>query len=162
MTEVSRIARLLEQTFEGQPYYGPSVLAALGNVTADVAVRRPDAAGHTIWELAVHLTAELTYAVSMIEGTAGPWVEGETTWPAIADTSDASWQRAINNLTQANRRLVEVVNTLDDAILSQTAVPVGVPFYSVLHGTIQHGVYHAGQVSLLKRQVTDGSAQQMA
>ena len=26
MTEVSRIAQLLEQTFEGKPYYGPSVL----------------------------------------------------------------------------------------------------------------------------------------
>ena len=25
------------------------------------------------------------------------------------------------------------------------------PFYVTLHGTIQHGVYHAGQIALLKR-----------
>jgi hypothetical protein len=59
MSEIARIAGLLEQTFEGQPYYGPSVLGALENVTAEVAARKPRWSAHSIWELVLHLTAEL-------------------------------------------------------------------------------------------------------
>ena len=41
MSEMERIARLFKQTFEGSPYYGPSILYALENVSADMAARRP-------------------------------------------------------------------------------------------------------------------------
>ena len=79
MSEIARIARLLEQTFEGKPYYGPSVLSALESVTADVAIQKPCQSVHSIWELVTHLTAELNYARAVIEGIAGPWIEGQTT-----------------------------------------------------------------------------------
>ncbi len=36
--ETERVARLMECTFEGKPYYGPSVLGALEGVTVDMAV----------------------------------------------------------------------------------------------------------------------------
>lgn len=73
MAELARIAGLLETSFKGDPYYGPSVLGALEHVTADVAARKIGKA-HSIWELVVHLTAELAFAVVIIKGTAGTWV----------------------------------------------------------------------------------------
>ena len=152
MSEIERIARLLEETFEGKPYYGPSVLGALEGVTADVAIRKPRWSAHSIWDLVVHLTAELDYARTVIEGLAGPWVEGETTWPTITDTSRAAWQKAVQDLTKANRVLVHAVRQLDDAVLDEQPIRVRGPFYVMLHGTIQHNVYHAGQISLLTGQ----------
>src|SRR5262245_14103652 len=113
MTEITRIARLLEQTFEGKPYYGPSVLDTLAGVTAPVAAGKPRWSAHRIWDLVAHLTVELTYARTVIEGTAGPWVAGETTWPVIADTSEMAWQQAITDLKKANRALVRAVKRLD-------------------------------------------------
>jgi len=154
VSEIVRIAHLLEQTFEGKPYYGPSVLAALENVTADVAARRPRWSAHSIWDLVAHLTAELDYARAVIEGTAGSWVEGETTWPAIIDTSEAAWQEAIKDLKRANRTLVRAVKQLDDTILDKKPIRVRGPFYLMLHGTMQHNIYHAGQISLLTGQMT--------
>ena len=154
MSEIERIARLLEQTFEGKPYYGPSVLGALTGVTADVAVRKPPWSAHCIWDLVVHLTAELIYAREVVDGTAGPWVAGETTWPALTDTSEAAWQKAINDLKKANRALVRAVKKLDDAILDKKPIQVRGPFYVMLHGTVQHNIYHAGQISLLTGQMT--------
>lgn len=161
MSEIARIARLLEQTFEGEPYYGPSVLGALENVTADVAIQRPRWSAHSIWDLVAHLTAELNYAHAVIEGTAGPWVEGETTWPAITDTSEAAWQEAIKDLKKANRALVRAVKQLDDSILDKKPIRVRGPFYLMLHGTMQHNIYHAGQISLLTGQMslTEGGPQ---
>ena len=38
-----------------------------------------------------------------------------------------------------------------DDILERQPPVVSGPFYVTLHGTIQHGVYHAGQIALLKR-----------
>ncbi len=154
MTEIARIARLLKQTFEGTPYYGPSVLGALAGVTADVAARKPQWSAHCIWDLVAHLTAELIYARAIIDGTAGPWIAGTTTWPAITDTSDAAWQKAISDLKKANRALVRAVEQFTDDILDQKPIRVGGPFYLMLHGTMQHNIYHAGQISLLAGQMT--------
>jgi hypothetical protein len=151
MTEVSRITGLLEQTFEGKPYYGPSVLGALASVTADLAVRKPHPHVHSIWELVVHLVEELNYARAVIEGSAGPWIEGETTWPVLTDTSEAAWQFTLRGLAEANTCLVGVVKLLDEGALDATVSRVQVPLYVMLHGTIQHSVYHAGQISLLAR-----------
>jgi hypothetical protein len=154
MSEIARIARLFEQTFEGTPYYGPSVLGALAPVTAHLASRKPQGSVHSIWELVTHLTAELNYARTIIEGAAEPWIAGQTTWPPIIDTSEAAWQQAISDLKQAHRGLVGVVEQLDEAMLAQNPIHVQGPFYVMLHGTLQHHVYHAGQIALLTRQMT--------
>ena len=152
MSETARIARLLEQTFDGEPYHGPSVLSAIAGVTAEVAASKPLSSGHCIWDLVAHLTAELNYACTVIEGTAEPWIAGETTWPAIADTSDAAWYTAVNSLKKANGGLVRAVKRLHDDVLDQTAIRVGGLFYLMLHGTIHHNIYHAGQILLLRGQ----------
>ena len=47
MSETARIARFLEQTFEGPAYYGPSVLGALAGVDAATAARKPPSGGRT-------------------------------------------------------------------------------------------------------------------
>jgi hypothetical protein len=153
MSEIARIAHMLEQTFEGKPYYGPSVLDTLEDVTAEVAIRRPQWSAHSIWALVAHLTAELNYARAVIEGAAGSWIEGKTTWPVITDTSEVAWQKAIKEIKKANRALVRVVKQLDDTILDRKPMRVRGPFYLMLHGTIQHNIYHAGQISLLTGQM---------
>jgi hypothetical protein len=155
MSEIERIARLLEQTFEGKPYYGPSILAALQGVTAKVAASKPRWSAHRIWDLVVHLTAELNYAREVVEGTAGPWVEGATAWPAVADTSDVAWQTAIADLKKANRALIRAIKRLNDDVLDQKPIRVRGPFYLMLHGAIQHNAYHAGQISLLTGQMAN-------
>lgn len=51
MSEIEHIAHLLEQTFEGKAYYGPSVLGTLEGVTAKIALLKPCWSAHSIWEL---------------------------------------------------------------------------------------------------------------
>lgn len=157
MSEIARIADLLEETFGGTPYYGPSVLRTLENVTAEVAAQRPRWSAHSIWDLVAHLTAELDYAFAVIQGAAGPWVEGETTWPPVSDTSEAAWREAIEALKQANRALVSMIRHLDDGILEQKPIQVRGPYYLMLHGTMQHSIFHSGQISLLTGQMVLGN-----
>lgn len=153
MREVERIARLLEQTFEGQAYYGPSVQKALEDISVGIAERRPDGRAHSIWELVSHLTAELRHARALLEGDAVPWVEGKTTWPDLAASSASAWDEAIRDLRDANRALVQAIEQLDDTMLDQQLNQVRRTYYVMLHGMIQHNAYHAGQISMLKRQL---------
>jgi hypothetical protein len=59
----------------------------------------------------------------------------------------------VAELTRANRALVRAVKQLDDVILNQNPVRVRGPYYLMLHGTIQHNVFHAGQIDLLRGQM---------
>lgn len=152
MREIDRIAGLIEQTFEAKPYYGPSVLGALDGVTAEIAVRQPPWSAHSIWNIVTHLTAELVYARAVVEGIAASYVGN--TWPEISDPSEAAWEKAINELKRANRAFVRAVRALDEEILDEKPIHVRGPFYLMLHGTMQHSIYHAGQISLLAGQAT--------
>jgi uncharacterized damage-inducible protein DinB len=152
MTEVARIGHLLEQSFEGAPYHGPSVVAVLRPVTRDLATRRVAPGVHTIWELTTHVGSEFAYARSLIDGTAPPWTEGQTTWPAIVHTSEAAWQATVENLEEAHRVFQRFLTSVDDGALDRPAVRGRHSVRAVLYGLIQHNAYHAGQISLLTRQ----------
>ncbi len=154
MGEIKRIASLLKQTFEGQPYYGPSVLGALEGVTAEIAIRKPRWSAHSIWSIVTHLTAELLYAREVIEGTAAPY-DGKT-WPETVDISETAWQYAVKELKRANRALVRAIQRLDDKVLDEKPIHVRGPYYLMLHGTMQHSIYHAGQISLLAGEAVKG------
>lgn len=148
MREIERIARLFVQTFEGKPGYGPSVLEALEGVTAQVAFQQPPWSAHSIWSLVTHLTAELIYARQVLEGTAEP--SDSKTWFEILEPSEAAWESALVELKRAHRALVRAVRKLDESVLDQKPVLVRGPYYLMLHGTLQHTIYHAGQISLLR------------
>ena len=150
MSEIDRIAALLKQTFEGKPYYGPSVLGALEGIPAEIAIQQPPWSPHSIWSIVTHLTAELIYARQVIEGIAAPY--DEKTWFEVVDASEVAWQQALKDLKRANHLLLRAVKQLDDSILDEKPVRVRGPYYLMLHGTIQHNIYHAGQISLLSGQ----------
>ena len=153
MREVERIARLLELTFDGQAYHGPSLLQALKDVDVGIATRRFEGGVHSIWELVGHVTSELRHALALLEGNAEPWVAGRTTWPAPPPPSPAAWVLALSDLEDANREFVSAVEGLDDAVLDEHLSQVRRTHYVMLHGMVQHSAYHAGQISILKRQL---------
>lgn len=152
MSETERIANILEQTFEGKAYYGRSVLENLEGVTAKMAMRKPENSQNSIWALVVHMTLELIYHRKIIEGGAEKWVAGQTTWEKDFDRSAASWEQTIDELKAANRALVSAIRTLDDDILEKEAAPLSYSYYRMLNGILQHGIYHSGQISILKTQ----------
>lgn len=153
MSEIRRIVRFWEEILEGTPYHGPSVLEILAKVNADMAARRSSGA-HSIWELVLHVTAELDYARTLIEGTAVPWVEDETTWGLPTDGSESAWRQTVEGLENAQRALVGATQKLDDSVLEKNAAPVSGTFYRMLHGVMHHNIYHSGQISLMVRQMS--------
>ena len=86
------------------------------------------------------------------------WLQGdlhrpsnEEDWPKLTDKSEAAWAEAKKRLRQSNDALRDVAMTLDESRLEQPLGDGMSKVYVALHGIIQHNIYHAGQISMLKK-----------
>jgi len=157
MTEIERIADQHERAFDGDPWYGFSLMKLLSGVDARKATARPIPEAHSIWEIVLHVTAwEGAMLVRLQSGSVALPEDGD--WPAIQGTGEDEWQRVLNHLKHTHRTLCETIRNvspwrMDEMLGSERDLATG-GGYSVggsLHGIIQHNVYHAGQVALLKK-----------
>ena len=152
MNNVEFLADQLRRAHEGQAWHGPALREILTGVTAAAASARPIPEAHTIWELAQHIAAWLGAVGRRLQGESVELPETED-WPPVRDTSEAAWLKTLADVDQETKRLQEAI-----AKLPEDALRKGVPGgnYSVrfmLEGVVQHHLYHAGQIALLKKLV---------
>ncbi len=156
-TEIARLLDQLEREYKGDPWHGSPLTHILSDVDHRLASARPLAGAHTIWELVLHLTAWKNEIGRRLAGApAGEPPEGD--WPTPPGDSADHWRQAIDALDEAHRGLIAAVRQVPDArLLAPTNDPrnretgEGVTFYVLLHGIVQHDIYHAGQIALLKK-----------
>jgi DinB superfamily len=106
---------------------------------------------HTIWELVLHITAWERVVTQRLAGRAIDRIPDEQNWPDIPDKSDLAWKLARNDLALAHRQLKEAIGHLDETQLDDPVPGKDYSVYVLLHGLIQHNLYRAGQIALLKK-----------
>ena len=149
-SEVQRIQNQLERAFAGEAWHGPSLLKILADIDAAKAAARPIAGAHSIWELVMHIAAWDKAVTDRLEGGRGA-VSSEENFPVIDDSSEASWQKAIETLKQNHRELLEAIGRVEDSRLDEPVAEGMSSAYVHLHGAVQHDLYHAGQIAILKK-----------
>jgi hypothetical protein len=150
-SESVRIADQLRRAFNGDAWHGPSVREVLEGVTAAGASARPLAGAHSIWELVVHIEAWVTAPLEATEGVAMPWpIPAGMDWPSIGEGSTA-WAEAKDRLFATADRFAKTVENLSEARLRDTVPGRDFDFYFLFHGVVQHSLYHAGQIALVKK-----------
>ena len=155
-SEITRIIDQLQREYSGDPWHGSPMLAILEGVDAARAARKPIAGAHSIWELVLHVTGWKREVARRLSGApAGEPASGD--WPPVGDTTEARWQAALDDLGAAHRELVVATEALPESRLFEPTndprdrpLGTGVSYYVLLHGAVQHDVYHAGQIALLK------------
>ena len=155
---LGRIVDQLRRMHEGDAWHGPSLREALEGVTAAMAVARPISAGHTIYELTHHLAAWANEVTRRLDGRSPRMPDEGDFPPAVEALSDAEWEAAQARLDTAHTVLVEAILAFDPGRLHEvvtakrdTPIGVGVTYYAMLHGVVQHDAYHAGQIALLRK-----------
>ena len=151
MSEVKRIAGQLHASLTGPAWHGPSLLEILEGVTAEEARHHPVASAHSIAEIVLHVTAWMSAAERRLAGEPIE-LEGDADWPPVTDRFD--WPAAVQGLRDAAETLGVRIRTLSDAELTSIRVRGSGQDYSayvLLHGVVQHNLYHAGQLALLKK-----------
>ena len=153
MSETARLADQIRRAFEGDAWHGDSIKELLAGVTADTASAKPIENAHSIWELVLHIAA-WDDAVFRRIGGAAVELTTQQDFPPVTDTSLAAWRRTVSHLEQAHNQLIEAVAGFPDSRL-QDQVPGKTEdyydFYYMFSGIVQHELYHAGQIALLKK-----------
>jgi len=153
MSETSRLADQIRRAFEGEAWHGDSVLELLTGVTAAQAAAKPIPNAHSIWELLLHVAA---WDGAVLRRTAGAAVtlSDEENFPSVKDTSQAAWTKTKDAVKQTHDDLVKAVPAFPDSRLKEQ-VPGKTTsyynFYYMFSGIVQHELYHAGQIALLKK-----------
>lgn len=157
MNEVERIVDQFRRAFDGEAWHGPGVLELLQGVGATQAAAHPVPNAHSIWELTLHIAAWENACRRRLEGDRAQLSEQED-WPAINDTSEESWQAALSKLKQVHNDLLEKISQLDEKQLDQPILAGLTSTYGTLHGVVQHDLYHAGQIAVLKKAIQSSAS----
>ena len=156
MSEVERIRNQFERAFDGEAWHGPSVRELLNGVTAEQAAAHPIPGAHSIWELTLHIAAWEDACRRRLQGDPAQLADDEN-FPPITDTSEPAWEVAKQKLIELHQRLLDTLVTIDDSRLDQPIMESAeIPFssaYVTLHGGVQHTLYHAGQIAILKKAI---------
>jgi uncharacterized damage-inducible protein DinB/heme-degrading monooxygenase HmoA len=146
----AELARELQSLAQGDTWHGPALHELLEGVAAEAAAARPIAAGHTIWELVLHVTAWTDVFRRRLEGEAIEEPEAGD-FPVPPPPTAGAWAQATQALFAAHATLAARVARLSAAEL--TASVPGRPFdkHFQVRAAIRHTVYHSGQIGLLRK-----------
>ncbi len=153
MTESFRLADQIRRAFEGSAWHGDSILELLAGVNAKTAAARPIKDAHSIWELLFHIGA-WDDAVTRRAGGTAVTLTDQQNFPAVSDTSEAAWGQTIESTKKIHHELIRAVAAFPDSRLMEQ-VPGKTEkyynFYYMFSGIVQHELYHAGQIAVLKK-----------
>ncbi|MEP6919505.1 MAG: DinB family protein [bacterium] len=150
MREVERIQDQLRRAFAGDAWHGPSVLEVLNGITAEQAATRPVASAHSIWEIVLHIAAWEGACARRLSGDRAE-LPTEEDWPAVSQDGNEAWERTKTELREGHHRLQEAITRVEDARLDEPILQGMTSVYATLHGAVQHDLYHAGQIAILKK-----------
>ena len=150
VSESALIADQLHRAFEGEAWHGPALLELLEDVDAATAAATPWPGVHSIWELVLHIAAWDGAALRRLKGETVQ-LTGTANFPIVSQPSDAAWREAIAQVKLTHDKLVKTVAALPESHLRDRCPGKDYDFYFLLHGVVQHELYHAGQIAILKK-----------
>ena len=150
MNESERFANQLERALNGNAWHGPSWREALDGITRERALERPIPEAHSIAEIVLHATTWHDVVRRRLEGET-PEVSDAEDWPTAKLADEAAWKAAVSRLFATGAALREKVELFPVERLHEKRPKTDDTWYGLVIGELQHVLYHAGQVSLLKK-----------
>lgn len=146
-TEIDRIVRLIEKSFDKQPWYGSSIMTILGGIKPEIVSQKVNDT-HSIIELVLHMVSWRIFVIKRLNGDHDFQVTDEFNFP-----KPETWEEAVNKLQLSQQELIKAVKKFPEERLGEICPSKEhkYTYYTLLHGIAQHDVYHLGQIALLKK-----------
>ena len=150
MSERQRILDLLDRAYRAKAWHGPAVLETLKGVGPSLAARRVKRGVHSIWELVEHVASWNDIVAERLEGRT-PNVTPERNFPPVTRATPAAWRRTLGRLARTQRRFRRAVARFPIARIGRRRPKLDSSWNVLIQGQIQHQLYHAGQIAMLRR-----------
>jgi uncharacterized damage-inducible protein DinB len=137
-------------------WHGPSLLDAIDNVDLNQANDRQIEGRHTIWEIVNHCCFWMEAVNRTLQGDEMVNITFDEDWPKVGETVE-EW---IRDLDMLRKVYDDLVGSVEDLVDSRLKEKVGSYFgeryfeftyRKMLHGISDHNLYHAGQISIMKK-----------
>ena len=150
MSQVSRILDQLRRSWDGDSWHGLPLWKILADTTAETAVFRPTTEVHSIAEIVLHLCTDQEIVCRRLQGE-NPEPSTFEDWVEVNALGENDWQSALSDLRKVFETLCVAVESFREDRLDTPVAGKGYSFYVLLHGVVQHNLFHAGQIALLKK-----------
>lgn len=152
------LIRSLSEIFEGEPWYGESVMRKLENVPYVIGYKTCIPESHSVAQIVGHLIAWKKYAVEKLKSNQSYDIEidSEQDWPNIEVHSQDEWEKLKRELVATQSKIYELlIEKEDDSFLKEKVGGRDYTMEYLMRGLIQHDIYHIGQIGLIESQLKD-------
>ena len=150
--EIRSIIRNLENTLDGEPWFGRPVYEILREVDQSVASRKPTPEAHSLIELLYHMLTWASFTLKRIEkDTINDLAAFEKLdWREI-DPQIHGWEEGLSEFIATHQEMIAHLKTKDDSFLDEKVDYRNYNYRFLLNGLIQHNIYHIGQIAYVKK-----------
>jgi uncharacterized damage-inducible protein DinB len=149
MTEIQQLVQRYDQTMSGDAWYGDPVWKILQGIDSSCAAAQLIHGTHNIWQLVMHMEFWESIAARRFSGPVIPEEAGN--FPPTPSVDEAEWQKTLERFRTSNREFRQAISLLDSNSLDKNTPGGQRSFRYELVGVIEHHIYHAGQIALLKK-----------
>ena len=150
MSATALIRKHYDRVLSGDAWHGEPVWQILEGIPATTAAARLVPGGHTIWEIVAHMTFWEGVVIKRLHGERAGLVD-DLNFPVMPAATEENWQKTLEDFRASNAAFRDALEQLDPAKLEQPSAAGKRTYYEEAHGIIEHHVYHAGQIALLKK-----------
>lgn len=151
MTDPKELATRIRQTVTGPMWHGPSINEALEGLTYVAANSRPIAGAHSVWELALHIASWADIARTRLGEQIMRDPIRSKDWPPVPAPSPSAWRQAVEQIGSAYDALATHLEWMKPEDLQRIVPGRDYTVETMVRGVIEHGVYHAGQVAIIRK-----------
>jgi len=155
--QIGHIISSLHTVVEGEPWFGKPVMTVLHEVDPKIVYKKPNDASHSLIELLYHMITWAEFTLKRIEGEEDDDITAfdKLDWRQI-DTNGHTWDKAVAQFKVTNDLIIEALQAKNDEFLGGKVDYREYNFRFLLHGLIQHNIYHAGQIAYLRKLLSVG------
>jgi uncharacterized damage-inducible protein DinB len=157
-SRIEHLIRSLSEIFEGEPWYGASVMRKLENVPYIIGYKTCIPESHSVAQIIGHLIAWKQFAVEKMKSNVDFEIEIDSNkdWPSIEVHSQKEWEGLKRKLVAVQSDIYECLNKFkSDSKLDDKVDGRDYTFEYLIRGIIQHDIYHIGQIGLIESQLKD-------
>jgi uncharacterized damage-inducible protein DinB len=150
--ELQSIIHNMKSTLEGEPWFGRSVYAILDEINPSITFKKPNKNSHSLIDLLYHMNTWAEFTLKRIEGDKETDLKAseELDWRKI-DPKIHSWEKGLTEFKAIHSKIIKLLNDKDDEFLKGIVDYRNYKYRFLIHGLIQHNIYHLGQIAYIKK-----------
>jgi uncharacterized damage-inducible protein DinB len=147
-TELQLLQEQLTETYNGEPWYGRSLLSILNEVATKHAWAVKVNNNHNNTVLLYHIINWRLFTISRFAKDALETTAHfeENNFPQFPQPTEAVWRNGLQSLAVTQQNLIDKLVKNTDEILEKKVPGREYNFRVLLNGIIQHDIYHIGQI----------------